>query len=452
MMTAWWRLSLLLIPFCLCVASGVHARAAMPESSAPVRLVHSLASSADPVVVRGDRLAALVGVPQDRVRVMAYSDAGLREIPFQIDSKDEQGNYILNPLDESRRANRSRAFEVNDELVFMGYDGAKRQEGELSGAAGTRWYEIELIDPDDASRRWVYVVIAETAQSSTMAEDYIHYDAGDDSIHSDLYRMAFSRETPFLVDNFSWRTTDDRSWSPNQIDTMKLKHRGKLFGYLGFERDHGDYTSELVALKSGPVRIIRRTANRVRVFWMLKTPKMYIDYIAHRNGFDMVIAIDIPFDIGLFFDNLESIASVDWRATGASTGLGIKHQSSSTVLPVDGQSSDEELRLDGDSATDFSVNSQYGSIAMGVKIDERVPVTKSLYLRDDRNMPDPPENQAGQFGNIGFRTVGWENIQKGITHMYFSARLRDIVPQGLHRQSTEHNRKLPLRKNGHEVN
>jgi hypothetical protein len=60
-------------------------------------------------------------------------------------------------------------------------------------------------------------------------------------------------------------------------------------------------------------------------------------------------------------------------------------------------------------------------------VAEDFPISRSVYLMDDRNTRDPPENRKGQFGNVGFRTMGWEKLDASVYHMVFSVyMIRDI--------------------------
>ncbi|MCK5664099.1 MAG: hypothetical protein KAI17_11460, partial [Thiotrichaceae bacterium] len=53
-------------------------------------------------------------------------------------------------------------------------------------------------------------------------------------------------------------------------------------------------------------------------------------------------------------------------------------------------------------------------------IPDDFPIESNLYLRDAVDEADPPENHPGQFGNIGFKTTGWENIDNKLYHLKFT--------------------------------
>jgi hypothetical protein len=59
-------------------------------------------------------------------------------------------------------------------------------------------------------------------------------------------------------------------------------------------------------------------------------------------------------------------------------------------------------------------------MSVRLQVPAGVPVIPWLYLQDARDRPDPPERHPGQFGNMGFRTTGWEHIDAGVHHLKLS--------------------------------
>ena len=126
------------------------------------------------------------------------------------------------------------------------------------------------------------------------------------------------------------------------LDVMKIRHQGIMFGFIPFKRTTGDYSSRLTRVKTCPLRVIRRTENRVRIVWQLKTSALYVDYVMMPDSFVMDTIVDIPFNLGLFFNDVETLTTVDWRNNQALPQLTIRSPDSTSDLVVNGQMSDEK--------------------------------------------------------------------------------------------------------------
>jgi hypothetical protein len=156
----------------------------------------------------------------------------------------------------------------------------------------------------------------------------------------------------------------------------------------------------------------------------LQTPAVRIDYVVMPGGFVMDTVIDIPFNVGLFFDGIETLTTVDWNQNPELPGLMVGMPGHSNTAAIDGQMSSEKHALNLLQAHQFTVTSSLGEILVSLEIPPGVPITPWLYLRDALNEADPPENRTGQFGNIGFRTTGWEQIDTQVQHVKFTVCLK----------------------------
>ena len=383
----------------------------------PPNTIPACAGSRQLAVLSGQVLAPLLDVPLEKLSLLRASAQGLVPIPFQIDRRDREGRYILDQGTPAREG--VTRLDLDDELVVRAADlglplGKNHRQTDPPGLVALRFEASS-----DKQRGWLYARVSEQRPpGSTVAQ--IEYDAEADAVQSASYRVGFSRQLPFLVDSFAWRMTGSEGWSPNLIDTMKIRHYGDFLGFIPFRRTQRDYTSKLIAVKPGPLRTIRRTENRVRMLWGLKTPAVYIDYVMMPDGFVMDTIIEIPFNVGLFFDDVETLTTVDWSEDAALPRLTLHPPRRRTALYIDGAMSAEEQEANLLQADSFIVRSSLGRMRVELDIPAAVPVTPWLYLRDRLDLVDPPENRPGQFGNVGFRTTGWERIDTRVQHMKFT--------------------------------
>ena len=87
---------------------------------------------------------------------------------------------------------------------------------------------------------------------------------------------------------------------------------------------------------------------------------------------------------------------------------------------VDGRMSADKQAFNTANTRHFSVSSSFGDMFVSLDIPDDFPIQPWLYLRDDIEEADSPENHAGQFGNVGFRTTEWERIDTKVQHLTFT--------------------------------
>ncbi|HHH44001.1 MAG TPA: hypothetical protein ENK49_07680 [Gammaproteobacteria bacterium] len=359
-------------------------------------------------VVPAAQLPALLGKPVQHVTLLQYRDNELSPIITQIDQRDQDGRYLM---EDASGKDGPALLGPDDEIVFRQSDGAARLPAGFPRADS-------LVEIPVGETGWVYAGLSDqTGKPPVRART--RYLPDTDSIETNVYKIGFSGRHPFLVDRFQWRL-DDRHWHPNSLDAMKIRHQGVMFGFIPFRRTSNDYSSRLTRVKTGPLRVIRRTENSVRIFWQLKTPALYVDYVMMPDSFVMDTIVDIPFNLGLFFSDVETLTTIDWRDTPGLPPLTIRSPAVTSSLAVNGQMSDEKTRFNQVSGTRFSVHSAWGSVYVQLDIPDDFPIKPWLFLSDRADVIDPPENQPGQFGNVGYRTTGWEHIDTEVHHLKFT--------------------------------
>ena len=370
------------------------------------------------IVLTGQQAPALIGLPIQRIALYQWMGERLQPIVFQIDRRDKDDRYVFSSATNAETDSAQIIFDGNDELVFLQRDTKLRMPPQSKAASDEQFIEIKINDQQQV-QHWVYVRLSKDPVKSSL-KNYINYNPETDSISTNLYQLGFSRQTPFLVDVFRWWDATGQQWSPDLIDTMKIRHSGKLFGLLSFNRTHKDYSSELIAIKAGPVRVIRRTENRVRVFLGLKSPALTIDYVLSPDGFVMDTLVDIPFSMGLVFSQLETYTTVDWSSEQGLPAMLINNEQLPDNLQINGTMSEKKAAFNKIRATSFVIENTLGTMQVRLDIPKDFPIDAFLYLRDAVREPDPPENIVGQFGNVGFKTTGWENIDTEVKHLLFT--------------------------------
>ena len=411
-------LNFVLLAIALCAPPLV---AAETGSISKMTVKVPLSSPYYPVIVRGAEVKTLLGVPAPKIRAIARHGNALETIPFQIDKKDANGSYEL----ARNVGSNPSMLGAADECVFMTADAGERITLLPEQYAQQPAVEIALVDPKSGAQKWVYLLLSNSAQNlpPPPGKHYVAYDPLRDVIETNVYRIGFSSDHPFMVSSLQWHTGEAKKWSPNLLDSMKIRHQGKLFGNIDFTRTQDDYVSRIVAVKEGHVRIIRRTINSVRVIGYLQSPSVTVDYVAYANGFQMDTTIDFPFPLGWFFSDIKTFTSIDWNDDPALPVLRIHGGDTPRGFAVDGRMTPEKERFNKVAGQRFAVENTYGLLLVQLEIEKTLPVEARLYLQDDRTRTDAPENIPGQYGNVGFLTTGWEKVGTSVHHLLFNVLL-----------------------------
>ena len=383
-----------------------------------VKIDSSCQNDAGLAVITADKLPYLLGQQNGKLSLYTVYQQQWRAVVFQIDHKDPQGRYIITPENDKHSDHKSVLGRL-DELVFRKQDLGQRLSADSEMASQFTLLEVEVQAAQNEPSRWLYINIDPVFnKNNNKVQSLLMYDEQQDVIISPIYKTGFSRSQPFLMDSFHWQLSEASAWSVDISDMMKIRHKGKFLG-LPFKRSHADYSSQLVGVKKGPLRVIRRTENRVKVFWKLKTPALYIDYIMMPDGFVMDTMIDIPFKISFFFSHLETLTTMDWNHTADLPTFTIHSDRDALDLPVNGRQTADKNAFNQIIDSRFSVSSSMGRFDVNLEVPDDFPVQATLFLNDALQEPDPPENFPGQFGNVGFKTTGWEKIDSRLHHLKF---------------------------------
>jgi len=144
---------------------------------------------------------AMDGTQADRLRLMRLRGGKMEPVPFDLMEKDKHGNYLLDGINKNVKwkkgtyelrqeavkaaggvkkvpiqlvdntGNQPGILDGRDQIVFLARDAGDRHTGEVPGAV--RGVELELEDPVDHGKAWVYLLEAPGLPVSP--EKYVSY-------------------------------------------------------------------------------------------------------------------------------------------------------------------------------------------------------------------------------------------------------------------------------------
>ncbi len=388
-----------------------HGRAAAeaplkPWQSAPVP--GGLSRTLDPVLIPGAQLKTFAGKPIVSLRLYAARGGQLVPVPFQIDERNRDGEYVLTEGPEKSQDEDKGLLDANDELVFMAMDLGERFQGADNLPDADFRKELIVRDPLDGKRAYAYLYYFPANPPPRSSTDYVIYDAATDETRTRTFAIGFDRKIKFAINRIRTRL-EDGSYSENRTDIMKIRMTAKVMG-LEITRDQTDFSSTLGGWIDGPVRVVKYSGMNVRLVAFLRSPKLWNYAFFYPYVFSYDFAVKTPFAIPKVTSSFKLVAGIDFTdARGAemfSTGFPKPY-----VVSGNPRNPDLAAVNAGGYSSGFIAVKYLGMHFLTRIITPKdVPLIPDIYLVDDPEHEDPPENFKGAMPGLYFNVKNWENV------------------------------------------
>jgi hypothetical protein len=388
----------------------------------------------DPVVVQGKILAAISGARLDRLSLMVCTGDGFKPVPFQVDEKDPAGDYVYTGGPMAGKDD-DPGLDQNDELVFLAESIGARcddrpwPEGARSGAL------IEIIDPIDKGRGWLYLFEFEGSPPRSPLDLVSREFTSERSTTTARGYMWGSKAGQGFPDELHLPDADGKM-GPDLLD--RWKSRGVIdLPLIKFEMKSDEIIRhQAVGWIDGPVRVIVRDRASMKISFIeydLPT-KVMLYYYPNSCVFPMSVNVNNPemMELVTRVADINSMGGLDYNEHG----YGIHHYDSinpyDPQVVFDGRMSDAERRLNTTEDLDWIVGYRPGSGGVLVRFympEEFSGIVKGLYYLEDDSKPEPPEDHPGTIAH-GFQyKMNLENVKEGhytaYTQFFFKP---DLVP------------------------
>lgn len=265
----------------------------------------SLDRTEDIIILTGADVSSMNGLEIDALHLYAYGPSGFRPVPFQIDKRDSEGLYVF-PNETRRDPMRDgTALDQNDELVFMIKDSGDRKPADawMKGAHGGS--EIELIDPLDGGRAWVYLFYRPGLEPPE-TEDYISYESEGEKewIESDNYQMGIymNQVGMYLLK----LRRPDGSWGEDILASQKIGMLASLLeGAIPIYIPEQEITKRITGSIDGPVRVIRDQLSFIRIKIVGLEMMTETSFTNYPNGHIAPMEVNLPVTISKLFLNFD---------------------------------------------------------------------------------------------------------------------------------------------------
>lgn len=392
-----------LLPLMLC-----HGLMAQPRS---------LERQLDPLVVPGAMLPSLLETPLEKLgcfRAKASLDGTLEPIPCQVDERTARGAYVLPFGPDSNPEDSDLKLSARDELVFVASDAGGKVEQPRWPAGLVEGLELELRDPLDGALAWIYLGAFE-GPAPRSSVDYVRYIPGSEVVDASTYQLRFSKDAPIVFDHLAIKTGAGGDGS-NPVDRMKIRLDAKVWGTISIQKTEADYTSEVIGYLDGPVRVLRRTRNRLIIWWKIPSPSAIQDNYFYGTHFEFPISVTLPMDLDAFLSEATLRISVDLKGSPRRVFF---NEHNPEPVAIDGRWTAAEAGLDLRPYTWSVLHGTRSNDSAGwfnrLSIGANTPIDPYLYYRDNAQQADAPEGIPGQVGDLGYEVRNLKGLTKG-TH------------------------------------
>jgi hypothetical protein len=406
-------LFLILILILVLPASATETKGASPAFS----------RTEDPIVITGEKLQPFLGQEISRLGLFVAKADKLAPIPFQIDKKDKNGQYILemNKSGDKWQKNPQlpspSKLEKNDEITFRARDlGEKVSPDKWPTPSGL---EIEITDPINQAKAFTYLFAFPSSAPRSPA-DYIEFTPEPSLFRSDEITYGFTDPKHPALINYIAFGRDPKS--PTLLDRFKMRMGISIFfGKFKVEKNEEDIKVRLLAYTDGPLRVIILQEFAIDIMSGIKSPWVKRVSISYPNRIEFPNDVYIPFRPGLVISEAHATATFDFSENVS--GSILYHPALPAPLAVDGAMSPAELNAPPEYAPWCALAGKAGAFVETLKYDDRIAkanIKKTFFYRDDSAYRDQYEYEPGSFGEMGMKITGMEKLTGGTYQFTFA--------------------------------
>ena len=378
------------------------------------RAEHSTPPFWQVVRMTGQDLPCLKGRSADRVAMIACRDR-CAPIPWQLDERHPDGQLAL---DRGPRPNPERPpnlIDDNDELLWMLDDAGRPMRLDEVPPALACGHEIRL--QHRQIERWVYALVL-SSEAPHVARRYVEYDPVHDTMTGARISLGFDGPIPEYLS-----VRRDGHDNHNLLDRLKIRASARFLGLVPLGRDEDDLESEFVAWRAGPIRIIRRQRQWVRLGWGLRTPIFRSATYFYRDFAELPVRLRLNFPPTFFFRGIEVQAFLDFRdlqgwrllAPGLPAPVMISSLTRATSAQVN--------RLPGDW---IALQGPHVTVVCSVEMSPSLETVRRQLLYRESDSGTEPESVVGEMPGVGYRLTEWDRVDRG--RHWFTVRSYALPP------------------------
>jgi hypothetical protein len=359
----------------------------------------------DPVLVQGKWLTDLLGSGLGALRLYRYRDGQYETIRFQADERTVEGDWVFPHGKKNNGSEGNGLLDGRDMLLFMACDAGERAHPDTPPQGASSVTEIELKDPVDAGRAWVYLAAHEADPPPLCPlPDYVRYNYETEEVSTDFSYYKFIITEEGLHTGFS----DVGAILPaaggdgeNRIDRMKTRIQIRFFfNLVPLSLNEEMLGQDVAAYIAGPVRVIRRLEQFFKLPFGLRGMKSVTDLHLYESLTIVPAEINVPKGV----DKVISSSHMWFGADMSPNAIGSLFRNSENLEPliIDGRMSEMEKQFSPQQDKWRVIYGHGGAMLIRGTIfveDPEVAEIRHRYV-DDISVVEPPEKYKGSIGVV----------------------------------------------------
>jgi hypothetical protein len=337
-------------------------------------------------------------------RLAIYACTGrCAPIPWQLDERDSRGDPIFDGGDLASVDDPPGVVDTNDEIVFMTSDaGRPSRHDELPPADCRLAIHVRRSSGFDG---WAYAVVLDDA-APRAAKRYVTYDRDHDMLAGERVTLGFRARLP----QYLAVTSPRAAVAVNLLDRFKVRASAWFLGVIPVGRNEDDLDPPAVGWHAGPIRIVRRQTQRIRIGWGIKSPRFIIDTHFYRNWVAMPVAFRLNFPPTFFFSSIAVEAGLDFRDL---RGWRVVAPEISPPVQIGAVPTPMVAALNRVPAAWFAVVGPHVQFVQLFAVSASLASLERTLVYRETARPRPPEVHGGELPGIGYVLRGWGGVGSG---------------------------------------
>lgn len=254
-----------------------------------------------PVIVEGEQIKQLSGKKIEHIRAYAFKNGKPILIPFQIDQKDSEGNWVwekvLNANQHEMKnydnedLNSENIFDDNDQIVFMAIDAGEKVDKPSEKITFSEILELKIAVGKSIHSGWIYVTYHSFSVPSKSSIRYMEYQADNKVVKSPVYSLTYSKKHIAVMEEM---TVAGQPVINQTIINGKVDVNFILFN-SSIEFNEKEINGYSVGYINGPIRTIIQFKTFVNLGAGIQSMTLNVVHIFYPNHTEIPILISKGF-------------------------------------------------------------------------------------------------------------------------------------------------------------
>ncbi|MGE0174115.1 MAG: hypothetical protein AB7T49_15060 [Oligoflexales bacterium] len=224
-----------------------------------------------------------------------YKDRQWRQIPIQIDERNEKNEYVLDSGMPFTKDTDDGMLDSNDEIVVKGSDlgddfTPKDIPADLVGQAQRTW-KLRFCSGEE---KFGFLLLAVRQYRSNKASSSVAVKFARDKIVTQRYAYQFRKTHPVLLGalDILYGGTAVKLFASSRFNVaFRLP-----FWLPDFTLTEESFSSEIESWQEGPIRTIVAVGVKLKKFLSMFDFHMFSELVFYENSFQIPTSLEFPFD------------------------------------------------------------------------------------------------------------------------------------------------------------